>query len=237
MRYTKRYCILLLFLIFLTNFPSEVYGQLENEKHTGTWMVFSGNTKIHENWRIPTIGILTHQDMLENYNFSFFRTGISYQASKSSTLTGGVAFLNSSSYSEENIVKNSSQIWFYGEYTFKTKLGEDILAQRVRLENRRKIHSENPNVNNRLRYRLQYVKPINSKTYLRSFNELFLHLEGTAFDQNRLYIGMGQKLSKSLKMDIGYLKRFFKNSNEGMVRMELTFNVDLTKNDLALNPD
>ena len=234
MRRTKYLAVLfvLSFLIALS-VKNTLYGQTENEGHPGSWTVISGNTEIHEDWSIPVVCILKHNEMLDKYGFSFIRTGVTRQLTKSSKLTGGISFLNSSKYGENETIKNSTQLWFYGEYVLNTNLGKDLLGQRIRWENRRTLNSENANHNNRVRYRLQYIKPIKSNIYIRSFNELFLNLKGSSFDQNRFYIGIGQRLTHSLKLDLGYMKRHFKTSGEDMVRMELTFSLDLTKNDLA----
>jgi len=175
--------------------------------------------------------------MLDKYGFFFFRTGASYRISKTSSFTGGFALLNSNSYLESNDVINQNQIWFYGEYTLKSKFNHGLIAQRLRLENRRLINTDNHKVNNRLRYRLQYLKPIYKDIYLNVFDEIFLNLKGTAFNQNRIFVGIGRQLTNNLKMEIGYLNRKFKNSSEDMVRLGLTFNIDLTKKDMALHAD
>ncbi|RDY58671.1 DUF2490 domain-containing protein [Flagellimonas nanhaiensis] len=231
---TKYFTVLfVLFFLIAPGLKNTSYGQMENEGHPGSWTVISGNADLHEDWSIPLVCLMKHNDVLDQYGFSFVRTGVTRQLSRSSKLTAGISFFNSSVYGENESIKNSSQLWFYGEYVFNLNLRKDVLAQRFRWENRRTLNSEDANHNNRIRYRLQYIKPISSNIYIRSFNELFLIVEGSSFDQNRFYIGVGQRLTKSLKLDLGYMKRHLKASSEDMIRMELTFSLDLTKNDLA----
>lgn len=235
MEFTKYFSVLLCSIVFTTFLTQPGYAQNSEENEYGSWLVLCGTAKIHEDWSIPAVGIIRHHHMLDKYGFFFFRTGASYKISNASTLTGGAALLNSNSYLEPNDVVNTNQLWLYGEYTLKHKIYDHSLAHRVRLENRRLINTEDPKVNNRIRYRLQYVRPIYKDVYFKTFNELFINLEGKAYSQNRIFLGIGRQITPNLKADIGYFNRMFKNYHEDMIRLSLNFNIDLTKNDLAFH--
>ncbi|MCR9226477.1 MAG: DUF2490 domain-containing protein [Flavobacteriaceae bacterium] len=224
-------------IVFTLLLAQSSLAQNSEENDYGSWLVLCGTAKIHEDWSIPAVGIIRHYHMLDKYGFFFFRTGASYNVSKASTFTGGAAILNSNSYLEPNDVVNSNQFWLYGEYTLKTNFHKNSLAHRVRFENRRLIHTEDPKVNNRIRYRLQYVRPIYKDVYFKAFDELFLNLEGKTYGENRVFIGVGKQLAPNLKADIGYFNRRFKSYDEHMIRLSLNFTIDLTKNDLALRSD
>jgi len=235
MGFTRYFSGLLCSIVFTILLAPDIYSQNSEENDYGSWLVLCGEAKIHEDWSIPAVGIIRHHHMLDKYGFFFFRTGASYKISKASTFTGGFALLNSNSYLEPNDVVNTNQLWLYGEYTLKTKFNQNTLAHRFRFENRRLINTLDPRVNNRLRYRLQYVRPVYKDIYFKAFNELFLNLEGKTYSQNRIFIGVGRELSPSLKVDIGYFNQSFKNYSEDMIRLGLYFNIDLIKKDLALN--
>ena len=235
MGFTRYFSGLLCSTVFTILLAPDIYSQNSEENDYGSWLVLCGEAKIHEDWSIPAVGIIRHHHMLDKYGFFFFRTGASYKISKASTFTGGFALLNSNSYLEPNDVVNTNQLWLYGEYTLKTKFNQNTLAHRFRFENRRLINTLDPRVNNRLRYRLQYVRPVYKDIYFKAFNELFLNLEGKTYSQNRIFIGVGRELSPSLKVDIGYFNQSFKNYSEDMIRLGLYFNIDLIKKDLALN--
>jgi len=232
---TRYFSGLLCSVVFTLLSIPNVFCQNSEEDDYGSWLVLCGNAKIHKDWSIPAVGIIRHHHMLDKYGFFFFRTGASYKISKASRFTGGFALLNSNSYLEPNDVVNTNQLWIYGEYTLKTKFNQNTFAHRLRFENRRLINTDHLNVNNRIRYRLQYTRPIYKDVYVKAFNEVFLNLEGKAFGQNRIFLGVGRELSPNLKVDIGYFNRSFKNYREDMIRLGLYFNIDLTKNDLALN--
>ncbi|MHA7830840.1 MAG: DUF2490 domain-containing protein [Flagellimonas sp.] len=235
MGFTRYFSGLLCSIVFTTLLAPDIYSQNSEENDYGSWLVLCGEAKIHEDWSIPAVGIIRHQHMLDKYGFFFFRTGASYKISKASRFTGGFALLNSNSYLEPNDVVNTNQLWLYGEYTLKAKFNQNTLAHRFRFENRRLINTEDSKVNNRIRYRLQYTIPIYRDIYFKAFNEVFLNLEGKAYSQNRIFIGVGRELSPSSKVDIGYFNQSFKNYSKDMIRLGLYFNIDLIKKDLALN--
>ncbi|WP_318309409.1 DUF2490 domain-containing protein [Flagellimonas crocea] len=234
MGFTKYLLGLLCSLAFivLIHFPS--YGQNSEENEYGSWLVLCGNVKVHEDWSVPAVGILRHHHMVDTYGFFFLRTGASYHVSKTATLTGGFALINSNSYLEPNDVINTNQVWMYGEFDFKSEFNKNFIAQRIRFENRRLVHTEDPKVNNRIRYRLQYVRPIYKGMYFKAFDEAFLNLEGKTFSENRIFVGFGRKLTPTLKADIGYFNRRFRDYGENMVRLSFYFDIDLTKKDLSL---
>lgn len=223
------------FVFFVAFFLSTTisYTQTNNENRSGSWLVLHGNNKIHENWSIPIVGILRHHDLFEKYEFAFVRTGVSYKLNESSTFTTGVAFLSSKNYTGSQEFKNATQFWVYEQYTLKSKSKTNIISHRWRLETRWKKSVNDLHINNRVRYRFQYIKPIYKNVHIKSFNELFLNLESPLFNQNRFYIGLGQTLSPSVKIDIGYLKNHFKNDDHDVVRMSLTFKTDFTKREVA----
>lgn len=212
-------------LLFSSNFAS--MAQTLDENKSGSWLVISGSNKILERWSIPTVGILRHHEMFEQYEFAFIRTGVSYHVGRKSKLTAGIAYLNSKDYAE--ISKSASQFWIYEEYTLKM----NSFSHRLRLETRWKKRQENLSINHRVRYRLLYTRSLYGKMYIKSFNELFLNINGPIFDQNRFYVGIGRTLTPSLKIDIGYLKNNFRHSDNDVVRMGLTFKTDFTKKEMA----
>ncbi len=231
-KYNRR--LLLCCLIFSISSRTLLHAQNSTENEYGAWWMFCGSTKIHEDWSIPTVGILRYHDLMDKYAFGFVSSGVSYKISKASSVEGGIAFLNSTAYSDLYDSKNSTQFWLYGSYTLKSYLKKDLILQRFRMENRRLITDESPKANNRFRYRLQYVTPISERLYFKTYNELFLNLKGDAFNQNRLFVGIGQKLNDHLKVETGYFNRRFSNRQEHMILFGMIFDIYIYKEDLAL---
>lgn len=223
--------------IYSVLLSQSLLAQHPEENEYGSWLLLCGTAKVHEDWSIPAVGIIRHHHMLDRYGFFFFRTGASYQTGQNSELTGGFALLNSNSYLETNTVANTNQLWLYGEYTLNSKFNDNSFSHRIRFENRRWIGGEAPEVNNRVRYRLQYVRPIQNGFYFKAFNELFLSMDGDIFNQNRVFVGFGRQMSKEIKADIGYFNHKFSNSSDHMIRLSISFFIDLTQKDMALLMD
>ena len=208
-----------------------VRGQYENGDTTDSWLVLNGNHKIHSNWTVPTVMILRHHDMFEAYEFSFFRSGITYRTGEKSRLGTGFAYLDANSYQHNDVPEKASQFWWYAEYSHTLRLSRNNISQRLRQETRWISTPDRSYVNPRLRYRIQFTKPIGTSFYVKSFNEIFLNLEGPLFNQNRFYIGFGQKIASGTTLDIGYLKNHFTSSQRDVLRVCLSFRTDFTKKD------
>ncbi|MEM7485284.1 MAG: DUF2490 domain-containing protein [Bacteroidota bacterium] len=231
----KQFPFFIFFIAFFTLTNTTSYGQGDSENRSGSWLVLYGTNKVHEKWSVPLVGILRHHDMFEKYEFAFVRTGLSYKINNSSALTAGVAYLSSKNYTGSEEFQNATQFWVYEEYSLKSKSKRNKISHRWRFETRWKKNANNVRVNNRLRYRFQFIRPLYKNVHFRTFNEFFINIEPQLFNQNRFYIGLGQTITPSLKVDIGYLKNHFDKSDHDVVRMSLTFKTDFTKKDMAHN--
>ncbi|MEM8845970.1 MAG: DUF2490 domain-containing protein [Bacteroidota bacterium] len=216
-----------LVVFFSTLLVTPLFSQVDIENNYGSWFVISGANSIHENWSIPTVGILRHHGMWENYEFGFFRTGINYQKNKKVQFGIGGAFLNSKHYLPEENFEVGNQYWFYQECTIKSQLHYATFTQRFRLENRWIHREETVNFNARIRCRFQFTKNLNKRIYIKVFDELFVNINDDFFNQNRFYVGIGSKVSKNISVDIGYLKNHFSTAQNDVVRMGLNFKTSM----------
>ncbi len=91
------------------------------------------------------------------------------------------------------------------------------LSSRTRLEER--INPDQPGTAERFRQRLWLRKPFKpGSNYLFSINdEIFLNLNHPhwvspyTFEQNRAFIGMAEKVSATIMIDVGYLNQYLHN--------------------------
>lgn len=222
------------FILFLV-LPLLSRAQTIAEDQSGSWLEFSGNNKIGGHWSIPLSGILKHNELFEQYHFSFIRTGVTYQFNSKTFLTGGVAYVHSKSYTDFGETTTTNQYWLYEEFSLKPKFGRGILSHRWRLENRWINNADGTQFKNRARYRLQFTHPLNASMFIIMSNEVFANLKGQWFNQNRFHLGIGRKLSPSFKADIGYIKVHFKDSHLGAFRMGLNFTTDFRRKEIAHN--
>lgn len=219
------FIIVLLFKTFLG------FSQKSRQELLGSWFVVSGNHKITEKWSIPTVGILRHYDFFNDYEFSFFRTGLTHHLKKNVVITLGGAYLDSKGFNDTKKLKDAKQFWIYEEATFNSKFKLASLANRIRVENRWIYKRTRNSFNLRFRYRIQAKKSIyKNYLYVKLFNEIFFNLNSSKFfNQNRFFIGMGTGLAKNVKFEVGYLKNHFNPNHYNRLRMVLIFNTKLRR--------
>ncbi|WP_298486966.1 DUF2490 domain-containing protein [uncultured Maribacter sp.] len=219
----KKGITILLMLAFFVNYAQE------QEDLLGSWFIISGSNKISNKFSIPTLSILRHYKLISNYEFAFFRTGLTYEVKKNFQTTIGVAYLDSEAYIGNEFGGHTKQIWVYEELVFKSKYKNALISNRIRLESRWIDKVGESFVNNRIRYRLQAKIPLNNTLYFKIFNEYFVNLKAPHFNQNRFFIGLGHNVTRSVKVDIGYMKNTFKKSNFDRIQLAVYFKTDFRK--------
>ena len=75
----------------------------------------------------------------------------------------------------------------------------------------------------RFRYFLSLNIPVFTKIeqsiYLSAYNEIFVKTEASVFDRNRLYGGVGYKINKNIKVEIGYMNQFYETRNRSQLNL------------------
>lgn len=219
--------ILFVALIFSIHFNCR--SQKEKEDCLGTWTVVSGKHVVSERLSIPTIGILRNYEVFHRCEFTFFRTGLTYQISPKFSGTLGYAYLDSKPFIDSPEALGTQQQWLYEELSHKMNLGELGIYNRVRVENRWKLNPMGTDLMHRTRYRFLLTHPIWDNFYLKFYNELFINLQDSLFNQNRLHLGIGYVFAQNFKLEVGYLKNHFLSINYDRLRLGIIFNTDLRR--------
>lgn len=210
-----------LFLIYLL--PTSIFSQ---ESDLGNWLLLFGNKKISDkyNWH--------HELQYRNYNAIgdleqlLLRTGIGMNVGDNDNLLLGYGFIRSENYTtqEEKAVINEHRI--YQQFISKEKVGRLGLQHRYRFEQR----FVEDIFKLRFRYFLGLSFPLwqNESSveefYLSAYNEIFLNTKQNVFDRNRLYGGIGYRLNKKLRFELGYMNQFLSSGNRDQVNMVCFFN-------------
>lgn len=77
----------------------------------------------------------------------------------------------------------------------------------------------------RLRYFLSINVPLNKKViedktyYLSAYNEIFINTEGELFDRDRLFGGLGYKLSDDIRFELGYMVQYFQEGSRDQLNI------------------
>ncbi len=215
-----------LLVILLVSLPFSAFSQ---ESDLGNWLLYFGNKNIGTklNWH--------HEVQYRNYNAIgdleqlLLRTGVGYNLSeKNNNLLLGYGFIRSENYLDASVDKqivNEHRI--YQQFINKHKVSRVYLQHRFRFEQR---FIEDV-FKMRFRYFLAFNIPITNPTmeaktlYFSAYNEIFLNTEGDIFDRNRLYGGLGYKVNKTVRFELGYMNQFFSEGGRDQLNMVVFVNL------------
>ncbi len=214
------------YLFLLICFLSSIQRGNSQDSDFGNWIIYFGNKQINSKWNWH------HEVQYRNYNAAgdleqlLLRTGLGYNLGEENhNLLLGYGFIASENYipaSDEKISLNEHRI--YQQFITSQNIGRSKVTHRYRFE-QRFIRSD-------FRMRFRYFLSINiplkkdeNKTgpwYLSAYNEIFLNTESAVFDRNRLYGGLGYRLNKTLRFELGYMNQFFENGGRDQLNL-ITF--------------
>ena len=193
----------------------------------GNWWIYLGNKKIDNKWNIH------HEVQYRNYNAIgdleqlLLRTGLGYNLTEdNNNLLIGYGFINSQNY----ILDTDEKVGFDEHRTFLQFISHQK-DYRVKLQHRYRFEQrwvENQDFKLRFRYFLSINTPLNHKEmedntfYFSLYNEIFINNKNVLFDRNRLYGGIGYKLNKLARFEIGYMNQFLNNYNRDQLNI-ITF--------------
>jgi hypothetical protein len=198
---------------------------LAQNSDLGNWLLYFGNKNINEklNWH--------HEVQYRNYNAIgemeqlLLRTGLGYSLTQNNNVLLGYGFIQSENYvpmQEDKVGVPEHRI--YQQFITKQKAGRVSIQHRYRFEQRWVAED----FKMRFRYFLSLNAPLSKPNledntlYLSAYNELFVNNKGELFDRNRLYSGLGYKLNKQVKFEIGYMNQYFGTSSRDQINL-ITF--------------
>lgn len=222
----SKYLLAFISVFFMVTFYTTIQAQKNREDAVaGSWVVIAGNNKISKKWSVPVVGVIRDYEFFNHYELGFFRTGITYDFKQIVNITFGYGYLDSDAFIENE--EGTKQHWLYQEFYLKPIKSSVPLSHRYRWEARWIKKAENTNLQHRIRYRVRWNHSLNKNLYTTIFNELFISLQQPTFNQNRLHVGIGYRLTKSLKVEFGYLKNHFTKAHYDRVRIGLVFKTNL----------
>ena len=219
-------------IILLVTAPlniAQANGQLTHKKinyNTQTWVSINSNIFLDKHWFIIADAHVRNNGFFASNSFYFGRVGAGYLFDKKVAVAAGYGILKAAPATEGWTTKSTEhrifeQIQFTN--TYKTKLS---LLQRLRNEQRwqeiivNDIKAGKNKFSNRVRYLLSLNYQVFKKNTLPqiAFSDEILLQFGkeiiyNTFDQNRIFIGIKQKINNSLSFDTGYMSVFQQKSN------------------------
>lgn len=232
--------IILLFLISC----HWVNGQEESseepilgEEETGIWYMYFGMNRISEKWSVHTEAQFRYYETSSNFNQLLLRTGANYHINKNAIATIGYAYIDTDPTFQDfpftDVPFSGNEILehrIFEQFILTNTVWEFLFEHRYRLEQRfienRDLDADTE-TQHRTRYRIQMMLPLTDIFFLNFYDEIFLNLQGSTFDQNRLYGAFGIYLTENSNVQFGYLKNHFTNRVFDRFQIGFFFNPDL----------
>lgn len=219
------------------------------------WTSLNSTTRISDRWAIIGDVHIRRNNGIKDPGFYLIRIAPQFAVLPNFTVAAGYAHMwIAPSHSDWQAYVNEHRL--YQQAIFTTKLGSTNLLQRVRNEQRWQqiILDDKPTGNWRFTNRVRYLvsvtipvskndwipKPVVAEEVLFHFGEPVVY---NTFDQNRLFLGIRQKLSQNLNFDVGYMNVYQQKFSGYQYDMNHTFRLffyyspDLRKEKKEKAPD
>ena len=189
-------------------------------------MIYFGNNKLNEKFNIHNEVQYRNYNAVGDLEQLLLRTGLGYNLTpNNNNLLLGYGFIRSENYQnlDTKLVLNEHRI--YQQFITKQSFGRVSLSHRYRLEERFVADD----FKMRFRYFLATNVALNHKLlvpntiYLSAYNEIFINAKNQLFDRNRIYGGLGYKVSNNLKLEIGYMNQRFFVGNRDQINLIANF--------------
>lgn len=224
-------------LSFIISSALSISAQTSRQVTHQTQAWFSVNTTAHLSgkWALLFDAHMRCNQFLDQNNFKLLRAGILYNINNSVSVAGGYAheWLYPSTTGWHTI-SNENRI--YQQLLFLSKFNKISFTQRIRNEQRwqQKITNDkftgSYKFTNRFRYLLSANIPVFKNSKLPELNisdEILLQsgkeVVNNTFDQNRVFLGIKQKISKALSFDTGYMYTYQQKSSGYQYEQDNTF--------------
>ena len=188
------------------------------ENGLGNWLIYIGSKQLNSKWN------LHHEIQYRNYNTLgdleqlLIRTGLGYDIGSKSNILLGYGYINSENFTgNANDQTTVEEHRIFQQFIIKQTIGSVSLQHRYRFE-QRFVESD---FKTRFRYFLGINPLKNPKYYLSAYNEI-LNGKSNVFDRNRVYGGLGYKISKGVKLELGYMSQVFETSSRDQINI-ITF--------------
>lgn len=203
----KRIIFYMIFTMFISN---NVKGQ-NIEENLGSWWMYFGTHKFSEKYSLHYETQLRNYEIVSNFYQLLPRVGLNYYIDKNTSITAGYAWIPTQTSMGEGFdgdLVTENRIW--QQFILKNKVGNINFRHRYRLEQRWIKLGEETKYKNRARYMLSLRLPISknddSPLFISLYDEIFLNISDTPFDQNRLFAALGYQINKQMNFQLGYLR-------------------------------
>lgn len=191
----------------------------QKEENLGNWLMYFGTHKLNEKFSLHYETQLRNYKVTSNFNQLLPRVGVNYKIDDNAMVTAGYALIPTQSEFESGwneFMSIENRVW--QQFILRNKIKNISLRHRYRLEQRwiksqyqlNQINPVGTTYKNRARYMLSVKFPLSKNEdfplFLSLYDEIFLNISDTPFDQNRLFGALGFQVNKNMNIQAGYLR-------------------------------
>ncbi|GAA4732172.1 DUF2490 domain-containing protein [Flavisolibacter ginsenosidimutans] len=208
---TSRYAIALLMLS-----PTVLKAQRQTIYTNGVWLCHFGNIHLNNRLTIVSETELHLKQWVQRWNEQVLDLGLSDKLTDKWRVGAGLGLYRGAQYFDEFFFKNEWRGWQEVNYTLK---GKWVFWQRMRVEERWIQGVKNGQKMNsydyvtRMRYRTELQKPLRGGRVAPVIGNEFMASPGywnsnRFLDQNRTWVGVNLKVSRTVALQTQYMKIF-----------------------------
>jgi hypothetical protein len=218
MKGEKRLLLNVTFVLFsvLVVLPATLNAQRQKIYSNGVWLCHFGNIHLNNRLSIVTETELHLKQWVKQWNEQVLDVGLLDQLNEKWRVGGGVGWYRSGQYFDQFFFKSEWRGWQELNYTLK---GKFVFWQRMRVEERwiqgvkDGQKTDSYDYVTRMRYRTELQRPLLKGKITPVFANEFMASPGywnsnRFLDQNRTWLGVNFKLSRTVFLQTQYMKIF-----------------------------
>ena len=209
-------------LLFFCLSPVLLFAQTTEH---AVWLSMLNTTKINDHWGMQFDVQFRSADDIKYVRYFLFRSAIAYSFDKKNNVSLGHSVADT--YSGPAPSTSLTEHRINEQYTHNESIKSIAITNRFRLEQRFIEKNLSTSVfSQRFRYFLKFLIPLAKQEstfkkgpFVTVQDEIFLNVQnkglvnGSLFDQNRAYAGIGHRFSPKLDIEVGYINLFQKRSS------------------------
>ena len=195
---------------------------LAQESSLGNWLMYLGNKKLNNGWNIHNEIQYRNYNAVGDMEQLLIRTGIGYNLTpNNNNVLLGYGFIQSENYINPDEKLGNSEHRIFQQFITRQTFQRVSFQHRYRFE-QRFLES---GFKMRMRYFLSLNIALNNKElvpktlYLSAYNEIFINDRGNLFDRNRIYGGLGYKMTQNINFEIGYMNQLFNKGSRDQINL------------------
>lgn len=224
-------------IIVLNLFSANLFAQntrLNDYNNTG-WYNYFGTFNFTDKLGVHTEYQWRRNNIISDKQQHLLRVGLNYQINTKVQLRVGYANIETFAYGDipiNGLGKDFTERRLYQMATVNDKVSSFELSHRFMLEQRWNGRYSNANLakedsyvyTNRIRYMFRIQMPLKGKSienktpYLAIYDEVFLgfgeNVGENVFDQNRIGVLLGYRVSPTVRLEVGYLNQIIQLGRE-----------------------